>query len=226
MMIAVLQVKRPEAQREAPAQAADFGCAPGGASDDLASIAARQAKEIVLLERTIADLQQGRLMTPQGYVAACSLIRADIQAETYKAVREQYQTEVQTLRDQVSVLENQKQLLTQMLEDSTASLKQQEAALTGVAETLEIFRAYRHSSPLEAINLALYRLYTRNQQVPRYTHAEDGGTYTKVGHSTGAGESKGELVVYRSTANGRLFHRSVKDFEARIALQDAEGTPA
>lgn len=44
-----------------------------------------------------------------------------------------------------------------------------------------------------------------------------GGVYMVLGESTGAGTSRGETrIVYQDTTTGRLFHRVVDDFNARM----------
>lgn len=51
----------------------------------------------------------------------------------------------------------------------------------------------------------------------RYTHATKGGEYEVVGVSSGAGQRKGDVaMVYRSLADGRLFHREPEDFAMRM----------
>ena len=52
-----------------------------------------------------------------------------------------------------------------------------------------------------------------------YTCIGKGGVYELVGKSQGAGELKHQqLVVYRSAETGLLFHRTLDDFDACMAL--------
>lgn len=46
-----------------------------------------------------------------------------------------------------------------------------------------------------------------------------GGRYEVLGVATGAGTSRGEArVIYMDASTGRLFMRSLEDFEARMGL--------
>ena len=48
-----------------------------------------------------------------------------------------------------------------------------------------------------------------------------GGQYRVIETSTGAGKSRGEtLVVYRCVDSGKVFHREVSDFIARMTIKE------